>query len=165
VDGTELYDLLADSSEKKNIAPEHPDITAQLRQSYEAWFEDVGRTRGYEPQRLYLGSGHENPVTLTPQDWRGPQSRFVSEDSIGHWLVDVRKGGTYNIVLHFREAELPCRAHISIGTVSQRRPVEKGTTQVTFTPFSIEAGNARLDAWLDVEDKKVGVRYAVVKRL
>jgi len=37
----ELYDLLADPGETKDLAARHPDIVERLRQEYEAWFSEV----------------------------------------------------------------------------------------------------------------------------
>jgi arylsulfatase A-like enzyme len=39
---TELYDLEADPSESKNVAQEHTDIVAELRQRLSQWRREVG---------------------------------------------------------------------------------------------------------------------------
>jgi arylsulfatase A-like enzyme len=70
----ELYDLIADPGEKEDVAGRHPEIVASMRRGYEAWFEDVASTRGFEPPRIRIGTALEDPVILTPQDWRGPRA-------------------------------------------------------------------------------------------
>ena len=165
VNGSELYDLIDDHSEKNNIAGEFPGQVAKMREQYEAWFEDVGSTRGYEPQRIYIGTQHENPVILTSQDWRGPRSRFIRKDSLGYWEVDVRNAGTYEITLRFKELETPLRAHFSIGSISENADLKKGETSHTFGPFDFEAGEARLEAWLELRGETFGVDYVDVKRV
>ena len=77
VNGKELYDLTEDPAEERDLAARHPDVVARLRKGYEAWFQDVSATRGYAPPRIHLGTPHENPVTLTRQDWRGPRAGWM----------------------------------------------------------------------------------------
>ncbi len=72
----ELYDLANDPGEKKNLILEQPAIAAELKAKYEAWFQDVGRTRGFAPVRFIAGTKHENPLMLNRQDWRGPKAEW-----------------------------------------------------------------------------------------
>lgn len=37
----ELYDLIADPGERKDLAVEHPEIVVRMRQQYDAWYDDV----------------------------------------------------------------------------------------------------------------------------
>ncbi len=39
VDNEELYDLTSDPGEKTNVAAEHPEVVAELRKAYDAWWE------------------------------------------------------------------------------------------------------------------------------
>jgi arylsulfatase A-like enzyme len=41
VNNRELYDLKADPGEKTNVIEQHPEVVAQLRAAYEAWWKDV----------------------------------------------------------------------------------------------------------------------------
>ena len=41
VNNTELYDLKADPGEKTNVIAAHPDVVANLRTAYDAWWSDV----------------------------------------------------------------------------------------------------------------------------
>ena len=103
VNGQELYDLANDPGEQLDVAADYPDVVAEMRAGYEAWFEDVGSTRGYAPRRIHLGTPHENPVTLTRQDWRGTQN--WGKKSIGHWEVHVARTGAYDLALRFDSLE------------------------------------------------------------
>jgi len=40
VNGTELYDLVADPGEKKDTAGDHPEIVAKMRAGYENWLKE-----------------------------------------------------------------------------------------------------------------------------
>ena len=165
VNGKELYNLIIDPSEKNDIAGDYPELVARMRGEYEAWFNDVGSTRGFEPMRITLGTPHENPVILTPQDCRGPHSRWTSENYIGYWLVDVKNAGSYEITLRFKETEAEGIAHFSLGDVSVIRSLRKGETIYTFGPLDFDAGGGKLEAWLELREKTVFVNYIDVKWL
>ncbi|MGH8245686.1 MAG: arylsulfatase, partial [Gammaproteobacteria bacterium] len=55
----ELYDIAQDPFEFNNLAARRPDIVSRMRAGYEAWFREVGSTRGYAPSRIFLGTVHE----------------------------------------------------------------------------------------------------------
>ncbi len=164
VNGKELYDIQNDPGEKNDISDEHPDIVKQLRKEYEEWFQDVSSTRGYFPPRIYIGTPHENPVTLTPQDWRGPDAGW-GKDSLGYWEVDVRESGNYDVTLRMRPAEAKGHAHFKLGDVSVKHELDEGASLYTFESVHLGAGEGRLEAWFESDGKKVGVRYVDVKSL
>jgi len=41
VDNTDLYDLEADPGEKRNVLKDHPDVVADLRAAYDAWWDEA----------------------------------------------------------------------------------------------------------------------------
>src|SRR5262249_47866159 len=82
----ELYDMDSDPLEEKNLATVRPDLVEKMRAAYEAWFKDVGSTRGYAPPRIHLGSAEENPTLLTRQDCRVGKERWDPKD-VGFWEV------------------------------------------------------------------------------
>lgn len=164
VNGKELYDLAADPGEKHDVAAQQPDVVAKLRKSYEEWFKDVSSTRGYAPPRIVLGTPHENPSLLTRQDWRGPRAGWAP-DSLGHWEVTVAEAGKYRFRVLFRPVEAETAAQFSLGAVRLHKEVPKGAKEATFDVTPLDAGDGRLEAWLYVADKPVGVEYVEVKRL
>lgn len=93
-DQFELYDLQQDPYEMHNVAAAQPDVVQRLKAEYDRWFDDVCATRGFAPPFIVLGSAHENPVTLTRQDWRGEGAGWTT-DSIGHWRVRFAEPGHY----------------------------------------------------------------------
>jgi len=164
VNGKELYDLQADPGEKKNVAAEHPDIVKQMRAGYEAWLKDVSATRGYDPPRIHIGTPHENPTTLTRQDWRGPRASW-RRDGLGYWAVKVVQGGAYEITLRFRKLTMDAPVHVQLGDVKLSKTVEKGASTCVFDNVELKAGDGRLEAWVTLKKKPVGVQYVDVKRL
>ncbi|HEV3437667.1 MAG TPA: arylsulfatase [Gemmata sp.] len=93
----ELFDIVADPFEERDLATEKPDELAKLKKQYEVWFADVTKA-GFTPPRIVIGSDKENPVRLSRQDWRGPKAGW-DRDSNGHWEVKIERSGQYKITL------------------------------------------------------------------
>jgi arylsulfatase A-like enzyme len=160
----ELYDMVADPGETRDAAAEHREIVNQLRQGYEAWFQDVSATRGYDPPRIHLGTRFENPTTLTRQDWRGPQAGWEPE-SLGCWAVLVAASGNYEITLRFAPTAASGGARFRLGDASALIPYQSGTTELRLSRIPLKSGPGRLEAWLESGGRAVGVHYVDVKRL
>lgn len=174
VNGKELYDMITDPGERKNIAVRHPDIVAKMRESYENWFSDVSATREFAPPKIRLGTQFENPVILTPQDWRGRRAKWKWSrlknggwywDCLGYWEVKVTQSGTYEITLRFPTLTVPAEAHFRINHLTKSQKLEKGVSTCKFDPVKLEAGEAQLKAWLKLEEKTAGVSHVYVNRL
>lgn len=160
----ELFDMAADPYEMRDVAAEHPDIVADLKRRYDAWFDDVGSTRpdNYAPLRIPLGTPHENPVVLTRQDWRGivpAQKQFN-----GHWLVNVTEAGNYDVTLLFKPMQKPATARFELGSVKTEQPVRSSDETVVFKNVSLPAGPGQLEAYLDVNNQRIGVMFVEVLR-
>lgn len=164
VNGKELYDLVEDPGEQKDIAAAHPKIVTTLRRGYERWFRDVSSTRGYAPPRIYLGAGAENPVTLTRQDWRGPDAGW-SPSSLGYWEVKVTRSARYDVTLRIDPAAHGGQAHFRLGGTEVQKPVTGGSADCRFPDVPLKAGEGRLEAFLQLGGRKIGVRYVDVKAL
>ena len=163
VDGKELYDLVDDPSEGRDIAASHPNVVRNMRQGYEHWFRDVSATRGYAPPRIHLGTRHENPVVLTRQDWRGPRAGW-SADSLGHWEVDVVGSGKYRVTLRMPPVAAG-EASIALNDVSLSKPLAAGASEIVFEPVVVPKGAGRLQASLTQNGKEIGPHYVEVNKL
>ena len=160
----ELFDIKNDPYEMHDLAAQEPEIVERLRKRYEAWFADVGRTRGYAPPRIHLGTPHESPVILTRQDWRGPQASWGAE-GLGYWEVHVARAGAYRITLRFDAPPAAAEAHLKIGGDSHTQAAAAGATQCVFETVRLAEGPTRLEAWIARGEKNVGVRYVEVERV
>jgi len=163
VDGRELYDLEADPGETRDLAAERPERVAELRTAYERWFADVSSTRGYAPPRIVLGSPHENPTTLTRQDWRGPRAGWAPDD-LGYWEVEIAEAGDYDITLRLAQSAENTSATLRLGGIRRTEAVAPGAAQLTFRQVPLPAGPGRLEAWIARPDAQVGVEYVDVRR-
>ena len=159
----ELYDVVADPGEAKDLAAAQSDVVKRMREGYEQWFKDVSSTRGYAPPRIHLGTPHEDPTVLSRQDWRGPRAGWA-RDSLGHWEVRVAAAGTCDVTLRFPRAAGPCEAVFRLLGADLKMPVERGAQSCTFENVRLAAGDGRLEAWLALDAETVGVHYVEVKR-
>jgi arylsulfatase A-like enzyme len=161
---SELFDMEADPSERVDVAAEHPEVVERLKRAYSDWFDDVSRTRGFDPPRILLGSPRENPTTLTRQDWRGPRAGWEA-DSLGHWEVQVDRPGRYRLTLTLTPAPGPWVAHLACRGATMGTSVPTGATSCSFEHVQLTAGPGTLEAWLNQGGRTVGVWSVEVERL
>jgi len=186
INGRELYDIAADTDQRRDVSAAHPEVVQTLRRDYERWWDDIsGRFKDYV--WIPVGTDGENPVKLTSHDIHGQvcwdQSQVKrNARSDGFWTIEVRREGAYEIsVQRFpREADLPLRdapegfkafqptqARLKVGDVDMTLPIHKGDKTVTF-PVRLSKQLTRLQAWLvdDIENGETnGAFYVYVKRL
>jgi hypothetical protein len=164
----ELYDLVADSGEQNDLAGllDQRERVGELRAAYEGWFADVGSGRGYGPQRIDLGSEHENPVMLTRQDWRvfGEDGWGRGSGSLGRWFVDVQSAGVYEVRLELDgPAAAGARISLELGPVRAEQALEAGAEEATFEGLEFVPGPGELDARVTTGGSVQGVWKAYVR--
>ncbi len=133
----ELFDTEADPYERDDLAAAFPDVVTRLKGEYSAWFDDVSRTRGYDPPpRIHLGSPRENPTVLTPQDRR----------DAGGWEVEVVRAGSFDVTLTVRPEPADRVARLRLGGLGREAAVGPGAGSVTFAAVPLPAGPGRFEA-------------------
>ncbi len=159
----ELYNVAEDPGETRNLIEDKPEIATRLKTAYDAWFDDVSTTRpdNYAPPRIVVGTPHENPTVLTRQDWRGGT---WGRDSIGHWQLQIDRGGKYDVRLVFEAANASETAEIAINGKTCRGYVQSGSKAYTFESIELSAGNATVEAALSRDGKRRGVYQVEVSR-
>ncbi|HOW70608.1 MAG TPA: arylsulfatase [Phycisphaerae bacterium] len=153
-----LYDIVADPAEQHDLAKQQPEIVGRLKQSYKAWFEDVGGTRpdNYAPPRIEVGTAYENPVVLTRQNWRREPGEQLHYGSNGTWLLQVAKEGSYSIRLRFPASDSDGKADIRIQDGQHTAPVAAGAAESSFQGVMLKPGPAELRATLMLGDQVGG---------
>ena len=180
IDGQELYDMVEDPGQTKNVAADNPEAVKQLRVAYERRYADVSRRFGeYCP--IVIGSDRENPTLITAHDWHPStgETRDVPWNhgqigkvnySNGFWAVDVERAGKYRFTLRHQPkvADFPLAAktaRIKIGDVDVKQPVPQAATGVDID-VELKVGQTRLTTWLDDESGNGrGAFYVEVTRL
>ncbi|NUP98460.1 MAG: arylsulfatase [Armatimonadetes bacterium] len=103
INGSELYDLMADPGQRHDVAAAEPAVVAELQAEYEGWWELVSARFG-EPIPFVLG---DQETHLTAHDWRVevpdcPWSQGEirkGKQSNGCWEVEVSRPGRYRFEL------------------------------------------------------------------
>ncbi len=159
----ELFDMEKDPFEQHDLAAQHPDIAAKLKSEYEAWFKDVGSTRpdNYSPPRIIVGSSHEKTTVLTRQDWRG--AAWGPNDE-GHWLIDVASSGPYDVKLIVFPADSDRTLHFRVGSLNTSTPLAAKATEHTFRTQKLPTGAQDVEAWVEGNGKRVGVRFVELRQ-
>jgi len=135
----ELYDLQSDPGEANNLAADMPEVVADLRKSYDAWYDDVQSTRDFEPGVIHLGSEHEDSTVLS----RYQDSTYV-EGRPTTWGVEIESAGRYEFRVRRDADDSAGVMHVEVNGARQSQPFDAGEAAAE---FDIPAGPARLDVW------------------
>lgn len=88
----ELYDIKKDPEQREDIAKQHPEIIKELYSKYEKWWDDTsGDFDKYA--EIYIGTEHENPVTLYSHDAYSRSDQKI-------WVLNVARAGKYQVRLN-----------------------------------------------------------------
>ncbi len=177
VRGSELYDVVADPAQSRDVAAEHPDVVAQLDGFYERWWQRVS-VEFDRPVRVRLGADAHRIVTLTAHDWHAPQEAIPWDQSHirrdhpgnGIWKVQAIVAGDYQVELRMRPTGVDYR--FGAGTAVLRiddREVEADLTagsDVVRFEVRLEAGPLSLSSTVREEGKpERGAYFVTIERL
>jgi len=185
IDGKELYDIQADPGQATDIARAHPEVVAELRAAYEAWWEDVSSRFG-ECCAIVVGSERENPSHLTCHDWHEADCPWnqdmIREGNVanGFWAIEVAAAGEYEVSLRRwpEEADTPTNAaveggvairateaRLKVGDVDVRQAISEGARASVFR-VSLPLGKTTMQTWFtgDTGEDR-GAYYVTVRRL
>ncbi len=156
----ELYDMVNDPLERTNLAAERPDVAAELRAAYDAWFDDVCATRrdNFAPPRIHLGAPAAPEVVLTRQDWR--RGTWGSR-SIGHWEVEVVGEGPFDVRVRALADVDVQRATLRCGDASWSLE-PGGGNDFAFTRVRLPLGPARFEIELSDAEGTFGAYQVFV---
>ncbi|MCC9642115.1 arylsulfatase [Rhodopirellula sp. JC740] len=116
INGKELYNIADDPGQSNNIAKEHPEQVASMREFYEAWWGELEPTFS-QTTEMIVGHPDHPEVTFTAHDWIGqappwnqaairaaaavfpkkPSQKKLKHN--GHWAIKVHRSGTYQVEL------------------------------------------------------------------
>jgi arylsulfatase A-like enzyme len=195
INNTSLYDLSTDPRQTTNVITSYPDVVAQMRSHYEAWWIQVAPTVNTF-SRLTIGSDTANPVLLAPPEWRNvwlDQQYQVRTAPVknGVWTIQVERAADYRVELRRWPVEadtaitaglppytavdgtyvagkaLPItQARLKVANFDQTVPVTATDKLISFT-VNLPPGPTDLQTWfLDINGKLLtGAYYVYVTRL
>lgn len=138
--GSELYHIKTDPEQRNDVASEHPEIVAQLREAYETWWAEVEPgLEEYTP--IPIGNPAENPTKLTSMDVMGDvawnqKSICEARLSSGNWRVTIEKPGRYQFSLRRWPEELPIPIEGMVSSEFAKNCVYPGANRVAIHPTS-----------------------------
>ena len=169
MNGDRLYDIKADPGQQVDVASEHSEVVAELRELYMPWWESISPRM--TPVRIDLGNPTDNPTVLCSQDWYlptgNPPWNFGQIKKLprvtGPWMVNIKKAGRYRLTLRQYPAEAnkpvkAVRAKLQIAGQEMELPVEPGTKVVVFE-MDLPAGPTELRTWLYDKKNRAGGAY------
>lgn len=183
----ELFNLVEDPGETKNIADQHADMAAKLQKAFDAWYQDVTAGQTYERVPIEVGREDENPVEIDVE-WgevaaKSPLIRYVHynrsridnwTDPQGavRWKIDVTRAGRYQVELFYgcRPGDEGSRFRMSVGDVHLDGQVQATARQDVYQPFVIgsmdlPAGRAMLEMKpLQIAGKELMVLHKILLR-
>lgn len=152
----ELYDIIHDPFEQEDIGGAHPEIAVQMKADYEAWFNDVCRTRGFKTSEIYIGTQHENPTVLTHEDRKGTDVWGTDHYYDAYWCVKVVRSQNYHIkVLLFNPTKAEGVFYVSFNGQKWSVSFSQNQTECVLHHVSLPKASGQLKAWLEMEDKKI----------
>ncbi|EMI17112.1 N-acetylgalactosamine-6-sulfate sulfatase (GALNS) [Rhodopirellula maiorica SM1] len=175
-DGQALYDIQADPAQRNNVAADHPEVVAKLRERYQPFWDNVSPR--LTPVRIDIGNPAENPTVLCSQDWYMPTGNppwnFTSIRKLpkvtGPWMIEVMQAGRYRITLrqYPKEANklvVAERAKIEIAGKTAEQPVASQSKGVVFE-LELPAGPTELVTYLyDAKGRAGGAYFTEVEAI
>lgn len=178
VNSDELYDIIADPGQTKNVALDHREQVAKMTKFYDAWWKELEPTFA-QTTEIYIGHPDAAEVLLTCHDWIGegssPWNQQMVRSAYGfregsknkknlitkepqkhraHWAVKVIQSGAY----HFTIRRWPVEAdHAIIAPLPPGDDVPGASKAFRTTPgVALKASFAklRIDGH-DVDQKQV----------
>jgi arylsulfatase/arylsulfatase A len=157
----ELYNLKDDPKETVNLAARHPERVARLKMAYEEWFEDVSSTRpdNYAPPLGLIGTEHENPTTLTRQDWLGSSWEV---GATGYWEVEVAKAVIADIEVIFHPEEVKGDSAVTLHAGEVELTQKTNGHRITFHGVALPQGKLRLEGVRSGEGRAKGAWQLII---
>ena len=174
VNGEELFDIVEDPGQERDLAASKPEEAKRLRDAYDAWYESCSEKFATYCE-IVLGSKAAPLTTLTCHDWHGRrvpwhQNAVKSQPPAnGFWAVEVERAGRYAVTLRSKPkaAAFPLQAtsaQVRIGDVSAEAAVSKGATEVR-VELKLSPGKKQLQTYLRGGDKERGAFFVDVEYL
>jgi len=159
----QLFDLLPDPYEQKDVAKDNADVVAAMKKGYDAWFASVAKEREFLPPRIVLGTDHEPVTTLTRQDWRGPNAAWTPTSN-GHWETEVAQAGKYRVRVWFAPVKGPSTVTFKFGDRTVSRDVAAEAKELTLSGVELPAGPGRVLVEVKTGDAVAGPSHVELKR-
>jgi arylsulfatase len=161
----ELFDIITDPYERKNIVNDQTQVAAEMKAELDRKFmELVTSVNMTEKQYINVGTSNENPVILNRNDADGQWGVWEQEEAYGTWRVHFEQG-IYNFKFRFLKP-LPAEGRMmleiksfivqakfvaGITDVFEMKNVYVPDIKCDFTPFYLSGQKKILPLWVEIE--------------
>ncbi len=155
LDQFELYHLVEDPFETRDISKENPGILKQLKDELDAWYDDIMKSPHINNlPRIIIGSDEEVRTVLNRNDARGMQLIWDDDQMHVSWDLSIVKAGNYKVVCHFRNpVPKTGQMFIRFGIQNFTRDInEKDLQTIVFDKVFLNEGDCSLDGWFLAKD-------------
>jgi len=153
----ELYDLIADPLESKNVINQNIEIAKSFKIEMDNSIDDLLSSENIKnPPRIIIGSEFENPTVLNRNDASGERGIWTQNDIYSYWKVNFKKG-TYDFKFKFKDS---ITSKGTLFTEINNRVYSKKTEKVNYSTLemndiSIENSEVDLISFLKLNNKKI----------
>jgi arylsulfatase len=153
----ELYDLIADPLESKNVINQNIEIAKSFKIEMDNSIDDLLSSENIKnPPRIIVGSEFENPTVLNRNDASGERGIWAQNDIYSYWKVNFKKG-TYDFKFKFKDS---ITSKGTLFTEINNRVYSKKTEKVVYSTLemndiSIENSEVDLISFLKLNNKKI----------
>ena len=153
----ELYDLIADPLESKNVINQNIEIAKSFKIEMDNSIDDLLSSENIKnPPRIIIGSEFENPTVLNRNDASGERGIWAQNDIYSYWKVNFKKG-TYDFKFKFKDS---ISSKGTLFTEINNRVYSKKTEKVVYSTLemndiSIENSEVDLISFLKLNNKKI----------
>ncbi len=153
----ELYDLIADPLESKNVINQNIEIAKSFKIEMDNSIDDLLSSENIKnPPRIIIGSEFENPTVLNRNDASGERGIWAQNDIYSYWKVKFKKG-TYDFKFKFKDS---ITSKGTLFTEINNRVYSKKTEKVVYSTLemndiSIENSEVDLISFLKLNNKKI----------
>ena len=101
IENFELYDLVNDPTESKNLILEKNQLAMDMKNRMDDVYDELIKSKNLvNKPRIHLGSIYENPTILNRNDAGGQRGIWAQNEKYGLWRVNFQSG-VYNFKFKF----------------------------------------------------------------
>ena len=105
IENFELYDLVNDPTESKNLILEKNQLAMDMKNRMDEVYDELIKSKNLvNKPRIHLGSIYENPTILNRNDAGGQRGIWAQNEKYGLWRVNFQSG-VYNFKFKFNNVE------------------------------------------------------------
>ena len=149
----ELYDLVQDPGERKDLAAQLPEQVSAMTEIYEAWFDDVTAERADMPGAppIVIDPRFENPAILT---WQDMIDGNWNTNRIGYYKLQIADAGRCDVRFesppqHKIDQQQTWQAKLEIGDQVYEASFDPASRLALFRGVELPGGKTRLRPWIE----------------